>query len=210
MIKILIADDHSVVRSGLKQFLANATDCQIAAEAANAQEALALVREQDWGLVLLDIGLPDLDGLEVLRRIKREKPQLPVLIFSMFPEDGYAMSALNAGAAGYLMKDSAPQEILEAIRRAAKGGKYLSPQLAEKLLAGSMPAGRKQAHELLSPREFDVMLLLSRGMPLTGIAERLHLSPKTISTYRARVLDKMAFKSNAELARYVIEHKLDP
>ena len=210
MIKILIADDHSVVRGGLRQFLSNASDCKIAAEAGNGQEALAMLKQEPYDLVLLDIALPDLDGLEVLRRIKRESPDLPVLIFSMYPEDDYALQALNGGAAGYLMKDSEPQEILEAIRRAARGARYLSPRLAEKLLAGSVPPPTKQPHELLSAREFEVMLLTSRGTPLKDIADRLHLSPKTVSTYRARVLGKMGFSTNAELTRYVIEHKLDP
>jgi DNA-binding NarL/FixJ family response regulator len=210
MINILIADDHSVVRGGLRQFLANASDCKIAAEASNGQEALALLKQEPYDLVLLDIALPDLDGLEVLRRIKLESPDLPVLIFSMYPEDDYAVQALSRGAAGYLMKDSEPQEILEAIHRAAKGAKYLSPRFAEKLLAGSVAPPKKLPHELLSTRELEVMLLTSRGTPLKDIGDRLHLSPKTVSTYRARVLGKMGFSTNAELTRYVIEHKLDP
>jgi DNA-binding NarL/FixJ family response regulator len=128
----------------------------------------------------------------------------------MYPEDDYAVQALSRGAAGYLMKDSTPEEILAAIHRAARGGRYLSPRLAEKLLAGSMPPPIKQAHELLSAREFQVMLLTSRGTPLKDIGDRLHLSPKTVSTYRARVLRKMGFSTNAELTRYMIERKLDP
>ena len=209
MMKILIADDHSVVRGGLRQFLSNASDCRIAAEADSGQQALAMLKQEAYDLVLLDIALPDLNGLEVLRRIKRESPDLPVLIFSMYPEDDYALEALNGGAAGYLMKDSEPHEILEAIRRAARGAKYLSPRLAERLLAGSVQPPRKKPHELLSAREFEVMLLTSRGTPLKDIADRLHLSPKTVSTYRARVLEKMGFSTNAELTRYVIERKLD-
>lgn len=208
MLKILIADDHAVVRGGLRQFLANATDYRIAGEACNGREALALVKAEDWDLLLLDIGLPDVNGLEVLKRVKHEKPGLPVLIFSMFAEDEYAMPALEAGAAGYLPKDSAPEEILEAIRRAGRGERYLSPQLAEKLLAGTAGGGRKQAHDSLSEREFAVMRLLSRGVALTVIAESLHLSPKTVSTYRARVLEKLGLRNNADLTRYVIERKL--
>ena len=210
MIKILIADDHSVVREGLRQFLSNASACKIAAEASSGQEALVMLKQEPYDLVLLDIALPDLDGLEVLRRIKLESPDLPVLIFSMYPEDDYALRALNGGAAGYLMKDSTPQEILAAIHRAARGARYLSPRLAEKLLAGSMPPPIKQPHELLSARELQVMLLTSRGTPLKDIGDRLHLSPKTVSTYRARVLRKMGFSTNAELTRYTIERKLDP
>jgi DNA-binding NarL/FixJ family response regulator len=209
MTKILIADDHSVVRGGLRQFLCSAPDLRVAAEADSGREAMAVLDRQAVDLVLLDIALPDVSGLEVLRRIKHKLPDLPVLIFSMYPEDDYAMAALNAGAAGYLMKDSEPEEILEAVRRAAKGARYLSPRLAEQLLAGSLPPAAKQPHELLSAREFEVMLMMSRGKRLKEIGDKLHLSPKTVSTYRARVLDKMGFRSNAELTRYVIERKLD-
>ena len=210
MIKILIADDHSVVRGGLRQFLANASDCKITAEAGNGKQALAMLKQDSYDLVMLDIALPDLAGLEVLRRIKVDSPDVPVLIFSMYPEDDYAMQALNGGAAGYLMKDSEPEEILEAIRRAARGARYLSPRLAEKLLAGSIPLPRKYPHELLSTREFEVMLLMSRGAPLKDIADHLHLSPKTVTTYRTRILEKMGFSTNAEVTRYVMAHKLDP
>lgn len=208
MLKILIADDHAVVRGGLRQFLANATDYRLAGEASSGREALALVAAEDWDLLLLDIGLPDVNGLEVLKLVKRQKPALPVLIFSMFAEDEYAMPALEGGATGYLPKDSAPEEILEAIRRAGRGERYLSPQLAEKLLAGTAGSGRKQPHDGLSTRELAVMRLLSRGVALTAIAESLHLSPKTVSTYRARVLEKLGLRNNAELTRYVIERKL--
>lgn len=209
MLKILIADDHAVVRGGLRQFLADAADCRIAGEAGNGGEALALVEAEDWDLVLLDIGLPDINGLEVLKRVKRLKPMLPVLIFSMYAEDDYAMAALEAGAAGFLPKDSAPREILDAIRRAGRGEHYLSSHLADKLLAGTTAKNKRPAHDALSEREFMVMRLLSRGMALTAIAEKLFLSPKTVSTYRARVLEKLKLDNNAELTRYVIEHKLD-
>lgn len=209
MSRILIVDDHAVVRSGLRQFLAGISDFASVEEAGNGQEALALVLERQWDLVLLDIELPDLNGLEVLRRIKRAKPALPILIFSMHAEDDYAMTALEAGAAGFLPKESSPEEILDAIRRAGKGSIYLSPHLAEKLLSGSAAASKRLPHEILSARETEVMRLLSRGASLTQIAERVHLSPKTISTYRTRVLEKLHVKSNAELARYVVKHKLD-
>ncbi len=209
MLKILIADDHAVVRGGLRQFLADAADCQIAGEASSGMEALALVEAEHWDLLLLDIGLPDVNGLEVLKRVKQKKPALPVLIFSMYAEDDYAMAALEAGAAGFLPKDCVPGEILEAIRRAGRGEHYLSPHLAEKLLAGNAGSGRKQPHDCLSEREFSVMRLLSRGMALTAMGEALHLSPKTVSTYRSRVLKKLNLSNNAELTRYVIERKLD-
>ena len=209
MLKILIADDHAVVRGGLRQFLANVPDCSIAGEAGNGKEALKMVAGEHWDLLLLDIGLPDVNGLEVLKRVKREKPKLPVLIFSMYSEDDYALPALEAGAAGYLPKDSAPEEILEAIRRAGRGERYLSPHLAEKLVAGSVSGGARQLHDSLSAREAEVMRLLSRGTALTVIAQSLHLSPKTVSTYRTRILEKLQLQNNAELTRYVIEHKLD-
>ena len=210
MKKILIVDDHAVVCSGLRQFLSNTHDCQVAGEAHTGADALAQIAAEPWDLVLLDIGLPDINGVEVLRRIRRQWPELPVLIFSMHAEDEYAIAALQAGATGYLPKDSAPEEILEAIRRATSGGKYVSPHLAEKLLSGMLLNGRQLPHESLSDRESEVMRLLSRGRSLTHIAECLHLSPKTITTYRARILEKLGINSNAELTRYVVEHKLDP
>jgi two-component system, NarL family, invasion response regulator UvrY len=209
MIKILIADDHAVVGGGLKQFLSNVGGFEVAGEARTGRQALDMAKSQHWDLLLLDIGLPDLDGIEVLKRIKREKPELPVLIFSMYSEDEYAVAALDAGSAGYLPKDSAPEEVLAAIRRASGGGRYLSPELSEKLLTGSLTGGRKLPHERLSGREFDVMMMLSRGIPLIEIADRLHLSPKTISTYRTRVLEKLELKHNTEITRYVLKHKLD-
>jgi two-component system, NarL family, invasion response regulator UvrY len=209
MLKILISDDHAVVRGGLRQFLASDLDCRIAGEAGSGQETLALIEAEDWDLLLLDIELPDLNGIEVLKRVKRLKPTLPVLIFSMYAEDDYAMLALEAGATGFLPKDSPPLEILAAIQRAGRGERYLSPALTEKLLAGATPAGLRLPHDGLSQREFKVMLLLSRGLSLTAIGEALFLSPKTVSTYRARVLNKLHLGSNAELTRYVIEHKLD-
>ena len=208
MAKILIVDDHAVVRGGLRQFLADTDDLEITAEAATGAEALALVQDEDWGLVLLDIALPDLNGLEVLKRIKRLRPALPVLIFSMFSEDEFALPSLEAGAAGYLNKDSPPKQILTAIRTAIEGGRYLSASLAEKLLAGVAPAGRKPPHETLSRRETEVLMMLSKGIPLTRIGEQMHVSVKTVSTYRRRIIEKLGLQSNAELTRYVVEHRL--
>lgn len=207
MLKILIADDHAVVRGGLRQFLADATDCRIAGEACSGRQALQMVQAEPWDLLLLDIGLPDINGLEVLKSIKKARPALPVLIFSMYAEDDYAMVALEAGAAGFLPKDSAPVDILEAIRRAGRGERYLSQHLAEKLLAGAVST-KKQPHDLLSQRELAVMRFLSKGVSLTTIGQALHLSPKTVSTYRTRLLEKLDLRNNAELTRYVIEHKL--
>lgn len=208
MLRILIADDHAVVRSGLRQFLAAADDCRIAGEAGSGRETLALLAAESWDLLLLDIGLPDIDGLEVLRRVRRGWPRLPVLVFSMHAEDDYAMAALEGGAAGYLAKDSDPIQILDAIRRAGRGERYFSPQMAERLLAGHAEPGRRALHDQLSERERDVMRLISQGLALRAIGLVLHLSPKTVSTYRARVLGKLQLANNTELVRYVLEHKL--
>lgn len=210
MLKILIVDDHAVVREGLKQFLGETSDLAIAGEARNGEEAFAKVRAAEWDLVLLDISMPDKNGLEVLRGIKREKPNLPILIFSMFAEDEYALPALEAGASGYLSKESAPDQIIDAIRRVAQGGRYVSPSLGEKLLSHTLPhGGRELRHQLLSKREFEILLWISRGEPLTRIGERLNLSVKTVSTYRARILEKMDVRTNADLTRYVVQHHLD-
>jgi DNA-binding NarL/FixJ family response regulator len=208
MIRILIVDDHAIVGGGLKQFLGNVGGFEVAGEARSGSEALEKIAALPWDLVLLDVGLPDMNGIEVLKHIKRDRPGLPVLVFSMYAEDDYAMAALEAGAIGYLPKDSAPEEILAAIRRASSGERYLSPALAEKLLCGSLTVARKLPHDNLSNREYEVMQMLSRGMPLTEIAESLHLSPKTVSTYRARVLEKLGLTRNAEVTRYVLKHKV--
>lgn len=208
MIRILIVDDHAIVGGGLKQFLSNVGGFEVAGQARTAMEALSMLKTKRWDLLLLDIGLPDINGIEVLRRVKRDQPELPVLVFSMHAEDDYAMTVLDAGAIGYLQKDSAPEEILVAIRRASAGERYLSPMLADKLLSGTMSLPRKLPHDSLSVREFDVMHMLSRGVPITEIAERLYLSPKTVSTYRARVLEKLGLSHNADITRYVVENKL--
>lgn len=208
MIKILLVDDHAIVGGGLKQFLGNVGGFDLAGQAHSGAEALTMVKAGAWDLLLLDIGLPDMNGIEVLKLVKRSKPKLPVLVFSMYAEDDYAMTAMEAGAVGYLPKDSAPEEILAAIRRASSGGRYLSPMLADKLLSGSVSQARKLPHDALSARELDVMRMLSQGLPLTTIAERLHLSPKTVSTYRARVLEKLGISNNSEITRYVLTNKL--
>lgn len=208
MKRILIVDDHVVVRCGLRQFLANTDDLEIAGEAASGMEALALVNQGHWDLVLLDMSLPDLNGMEVLKRIKRARPELPVLIFSMFSEGEFALPAIDAGAAGYLNKDSPPQQMLSAIRTVIAGTRYVSPTLTEQLLAGVTSNGQRPLHEALSQREMEVLLLISKGIALTRIAESLELSVKTVSTYRTRILEKFGMESNAELTRYVLEQKL--
>jgi DNA-binding NarL/FixJ family response regulator len=208
MTNILIVDDHSVVRSGIRQFLAGTPDLAVTAEAANGQDGLMLALQGNFDAVVLDVTLPDINGLEVLKRIRRKKPNLPVLIFSMLAEDDFAIPALGSGASGYLSKDSAPEDILLAIRTVAGGTRYVSSSLAEKLLSGSIATGQALAHDALSWREMEVLLLLSKGVSLTNIGKQLHLSVKTVSTYRARILEKLSLASNAELTRYVLEHKL--
>lgn len=208
MTRILIVDDHAVVREGVKRFLDETPDLRIAGEAANSREAMAQVRGGDWDLVLLDIAMPDEHGLDTLKRIKREKKSLPVLIFSNFTEHEFALSSLRAGAAGYLSKDSSPEQLREAIRRAIRGERYVGPALAEQLLAGSVPEGAGLAHQRLSARELEVMLRIARGESLTAIGQELNLSVKTISTYRTRVLEKMDLATNADLTRYVVQHGL--
>lgn len=208
MKRILIVDDHAVVRCGLRQFLANTADLEIAGEAASGMEALAQINQGPWDLVLLDMSLPDLNGMELLKRIKRSRPELPVLIFSMFAEAEFALPAIDAGAAGYLNKDSPPQQILTAIRTVIAGARYVSPMLAEQLLSGVTRSSQRPPHEALSKREMEVLLLLSKGVTLTRIGESLQLSVKTVSTYRARILEKFGMESNAELTRYVLEQKL--
>lgn len=208
MIDVIVADDHAVVRSGLKQFLASTEDLQVVAEAATAEALFALLNKVSCDVILLDINLPDLNGLEALKRIKSKNANLPVLIFSIFSEDEFAVPAINDGASGYLSKDSSPDQILMALRTVATGAHYVSSTLAEKLLAGKLDTGTKLLHENLSHREMEVLLLLTQGTPLKKIADKMNLSVKTVSTYRTRILEKLGLHSNAEITRYVLEHKL--
>lgn len=208
MIRIVIADDHAVVRRGLKEILADENDMEIGAEASTAQELLDLIRKQPWDAVVLDISLPGRSGLEVLAELKQERPTLPVLVHTMHPEDQFALRSLRAGAAGYLTKDSAPKELVKALRKIVAGGKYVGASLAE-TLASSMDASAMEApHQALSDREFEVFRLLASGKTVSQIAEGLSLSVKTISTYRSRILEKMKMKNNAELMRYALHHKV--
>jgi DNA-binding NarL/FixJ family response regulator len=208
MIKILIADDHPVVRQGLKQVLADEVDMKVAGEAANANEVLEKVRREPWDIVLLDITMPGRGGLEVLKDLKRERGKLPVLVLSMHPEDQFGVRVLKAGAAGYMTKDTAPEELVKAIRKVCGGGRYVSPLLAEQLAIRLDSDEPRSRHELLSDREYQVMCLLASGKRVGDIAKDLALSVKTISTYRLRILEKMRFKTNAELTRYALDHGL--
>jgi DNA-binding NarL/FixJ family response regulator len=208
MIKILIADDHAIVRKGLKQIVAETSDMDVAGEAANGQEVLELVRNSDWDIVLLDIAMPGRGGMDTLKVLKQERPELPVLVLSMYPEEQYAVRTLKAGAAGYLTKESAPEELISAIRKVSLGGKYVSASLAEKLASHLAMDKGKPPHEILSDREYQVMLLIASGMTVKEIADKLSLSVKTISTNRGRIMNKMKMKNNAEIIHYAIKQGL--
>jgi DNA-binding NarL/FixJ family response regulator len=204
VIRVLIADDHSIVRDGLKRILAATPDLQVGAEAASGDEALALVKANDYDVVMLDMSMPGLSGIDLIKRLKVEKPKLRILVLSMHGESQYAARVLKAGAAGYLNKDSASEALLGALRKIAGGGVHVGDAAAASLLQ----AGDKAPHEALSDREFEVMRLLVEGLGPTEIGERLHLSVKTVSTHKTRILEKLNLRSTAELVRYALEHKL--
>lgn len=206
-IRILLVDDHAVVRNGVRLMLSSESDIAIEGEAVNAQEALHLIREQDFDVALIDIAMPGKNGLELLRLIQSEKRKPAVLILSTYSEEVYAVRALKLGAAGYLTKDSPAGVLITAVRKAAAGGKYLSPALAEKI-AGMIGGANAASHDALSNRELEVMKMIAAGDSLVKIADTLHLSPNTVTTYRARILQKMSMGSNAELTRYAIENGL--
>jgi len=208
MIRILVADDHTVVREGIKQILAGREDMVVEDEAASGEEVLAKVAKKTYDLVLLDISMPGKGGLEVLEEIKVMQPKLPVLVLSMHPEEQYAVRMLRGGAAGYLTKGSAPQELILAIQKVSGGGKYITVSLAEKLAFELDARAEKPSHERLSNREYEVMLLLASGQSVNQIAEMFSLSGKTISTYRNRILKKMNMKKNAELTLYAVKNNL--
>lgn len=210
MIKVLIADDHSVVRSGIKQILSEESDMKVTGEARNSQEVIEKISKDKFDVLVLDITMPGKSGLEVLNDIKKIQPNTPILILSMHPEEQFAIRALRSGASGYLTKDGAPEELVIAIRKIHGGGKYISESLAE-VLAFDLEErgkGRIVPHENLSDREFQVMCMIAAGKSVKEIAKELFLSVKTISTYRARILEKMKMKSNSELTYYAIQNKL--
>jgi len=208
MIKILIADDHTIVREGLKQIIINTAGMVVTGEAANGQETLDLIRKNNFDVILLDIAMPEKDGLAILKQLKREKIELPVLVLSMHPEEQYAVRVLKMGVAGYLTKASASDELIKAIRKISTGKKYISDSLAEKLALDLDIDTEKLPHEYLSDREFQVLCMIASGKTVTNIAEELSLSVNTISTYRVRVLDKLKMTSNSELTRYAIKNQL--
>ncbi|MEW6569677.1 MAG: response regulator transcription factor [Nitrospirota bacterium] len=208
MIKILIIDDHAIVRRGLKQIISETADMLSVDEACNGPEALAKLSQYHYDVVLLDISLPGGSGLDILRRIKSKKPKLPVLMLSVHSEEQYAVRSLKAGASGYLTKESAPDELIAAVKKISRGGKYVSSSVAEKLVSELEPSDTKPCHESLSDREFEVMHMFASGKTLKEIAEELSLSIQTISTYRTRILDKMKMNSIADVIRYAVKQGL--
>jgi two-component system, NarL family, invasion response regulator UvrY len=208
MIKILIADDHTMFREGLKHILAEYPDVVVADEANNGQEVLDKIWKNNYDMVLLDITMPGMTGLEALKQLKNDKPKLPVLILSMHPEEQYAIRVLRAGASGYLTKESAPDELITAIRKISQGRKYITPSLAERLASEFEADSEKPLHDILSDREYQVLRMIAEGKTVKDIAKELSLSIKTVSTYRTRIMEKMKMKSNAEVMHYVIKHQL--
>jgi len=208
MIQVLIVDDHTILRRGLSQIISETEDMEVSGEAESGAQAIKLARAQPFDVVLLDISMPDRNGLDTLKQLKKEKPKLAVLMLSMHPEEHYAMRALKAGASGYLTKQSAPALLVTAIRQVASGRKYVSAELAEEL-AGTVGDGPgRPRHETLSDREYETLRLMASGKTVTEIAVEMSLSVKTVSVYRARLLEKMQLKNNAELTYYALKHKL--
>lgn len=206
--RILIADDHAIVRRGLKQILDEEPGMATVGEAENGQEVLEQTRKSTWDLVILDINMPGRSGLDVLGELRHDYPNLPILILSMYPEDQYATRVLKAGASGYLNKQSAPEELLKAIKKIRGGGKYISETLAEKLATGLGAADTRPVHEMLSDREYQVLLLIATGKTISEIAASLSISIKTVSTYRTRVLTKLNLKNNAEMTYFAVHNGL--
>jgi two-component system, NarL family, invasion response regulator UvrY len=210
MTRILLADDHDVVRKGLKQILMESMPETHFGDASSGREALRQARAEPWDLVVLDISLPDRSGLDVLKELRRDLPALPVLVLSMYSEEQFAVRVLRAGAAGYLTKRTAAQELIAAVRKVLAGGKYVSASVAESLAVavGVLPPSAADLHEALSDREYQVFRMLAMGKTVKDIGEELFLSPQTVSTHRGRILDKMGMTTNAELTQYAIQSGL--
>jgi DNA-binding NarL/FixJ family response regulator len=208
MYKVLICDDHAIVRKGVREILAETDDVQVLGEAGSWQELLALLQEQPVDLVLLDISMPDRNGLDILRQLRHEWPSVKVMMLSMYPEEQYALRALKAGASGYLTKDSALDELVRAVSRIAAGGKYVSSILSDRLIQDLGSSKDCLPHELLSDREFQVLAMIASGKSMTEMATELSISAKTVSTYRSRILEKMKLKNDAELTAYALKHEI--
>ncbi len=208
MIRLVIADDHTIVREGLKQLLSAADDLQVIAEACDGQEVLQRVRELDFDVLLLDLSMPGRSGMELIKQVHVEKPKLRVLVLTMHEEQQYAVRAIKSGASGYLTKESASAQLLTAIRKVAGGGAFISAEVAEQLARGAMPQADGPVHTTLSDREYQVFQLIVAGIPVGEIAAQLNLSGKTVSTHKARLMQKMNMSSQADLIRYAISHRL--
>src|ERR1043166_5198022 len=208
MLNVLIADDHAVVRRGLKQILEETPDIVVSGEATNSREVLQQLNARKWDVLVLDITMPGRSGLDILKEVKQLSPKLPVLVLSMHAEEQFASRVLKAGAAGYLPKESAPEELVNAIRKVCAGGRYISAAQAERLIYLFQPGGDKMPHESLSNREYEVLRLIASGRTVSQIPEEVKLSVKTISTYRTRVLEKMRMQASAELTHYAIKNHL--
>jgi DNA-binding NarL/FixJ family response regulator len=208
MIRLVIVDDHAIVRSGLRQIAQAETDIEVVGEAADSGELLDVLRKQESDVVLMDISMPGKNGLDALKLVKERWPTTAVLMLSMYPEDQYAVRSVKAGASGYLHKNSPPETVIQAIRTVSKGKKFITPELAEQLATHIGQDADQPLHERLSDREYQTMSMIASGHTLSQIAEQMSLSPKTVSVYRARLLEKMRLKNNAELTHYALKHKL--
>jgi two-component system, NarL family, invasion response regulator UvrY len=208
MLRVLITDDHALIRRGLRQVLEEGLGGVLVGEAKDAREALEQIIKHEWSVVVMDITMPGRSGLGILRDIKLARPHLPVLILSMHPEEQFAVRVLKSGAAGFIPKESAPEELIKAIKKVVAGGRYVTAAFAEKMAFDLSAQGEKPPHELLSDREFQVLRMIASGKAVGQVAEELSLSVKTISTYRARILEKMRMQNNAELTHYAIKHQL--
>lgn len=208
MISVLVIDDHALIRKGIRQLLDDTSDIRVTGEAATGAMAIKMVKERKYDLVLLDIALPDKHGMDVLKQLKMERSDIKVIVLSMYPEDQYGVRTMKAGAMGYINKQSAPEKLVGAIRRVISGKKHIGEALAEQLLENLIGESQDLLHQRLSNREYQTLCLMSSGKSLTEISEIMLLSPKTVSVYRARMLEKMGFKNNAEAVHYAIAHKL--
>jgi len=208
VIRVLLADDHAIVRAGLKEILADTGDVTVAGEATNGQEVMAQVRAQDFDVAVLDMSMPGRSGIELIKQVKDEKPKLRILVLTMHSEEQYAVRALKAGASGFLTKEAAADQLVAAIRKVAGGGAYVSPETAERLVLDAAPRAEAAPHTLLSDREFQVLQMIAGGKTVGEIAKKLSLSVKTVSTHKTRILHKMGLANQAELIRYALEHKL--